>query len=230
MRVLELGTYIAPAYAGMVLAEQGHDVIKAVAPEDPIRGLNMGADLWRWLSYRKALVQLPLGELADALPVLSPDVVIDNLRPATLARHEIDPVSLSEDRAWVSLRADVGDTSFDVIAQARSWMEYGPWMPFYLGDTCAGLWLAFKALSLTASEHVGHHVIGHAACLQKLVEGELQIDVTRDGKTIPWDVETYTGVNGCAEVEYRGRVYREPIRERDWKLANLRHVDGRIVV
>jgi hypothetical protein len=230
MRVLELGSYIAPAYAGMILAEQGHDVTKLAAPNDPIHSLTMGDDLWRWLTHRKQVVDLPLEELPDALPALSPDVVIDNIRPATLEAHGIDVETLAEDRPWVSLRADVGDTSFDVIAQARSWMEYGPWMPLYLGDTCAGLWLAFKALSLTTRLHVGHHVIGHASCLQKLVEGELVLDPPRDGKSIPWDVDLYTAVNGCAEVDYRGRVYREPIRDREWKLAHFPHVDGRIVV
>ena len=75
----------------------------------------MGADLWEWLTYRKQVVDLPLGELVGALPELCPDVVIDNVRPET------SPAIASTMRArrrsrLVSLRADVADTSFDVIA------------------------------------------------------------------------------------------------------------------
>jgi hypothetical protein len=40
MRVLELGTGVLPAYAGMILAEQGHHVVKWTHGKDPVLDLN----------------------------------------------------------------------------------------------------------------------------------------------------------------------------------------------
>jgi hypothetical protein len=105
----------------MILAEQGVDVVKWWRPDDPILTSRDGHELWRWLQHGKHLEQRNLDGLAAALPDF--DIVIDNIRPATLARRGIDPGQLAPDLGltWVSMRADVGDTSFDLIAQARSW-------------------------------------------------------------------------------------------------------------
>jgi hypothetical protein len=48
MRVLELGTGVLPAYAGMILAEQGHHVVKWTHGKDPVLDLNHGRELWSW--------------------------------------------------------------------------------------------------------------------------------------------------------------------------------------
>lgn len=132
--------------------------------------------------------------------------------------------------AWVSMRSEAGDRSFDLIAQARSWMEYADWVPFWVGDTAGGLWLAFKALAATAARAHGHHALGQASVMQKLVEGELVVDAERSRGAIPWETETYRAEDGHAVVAYKGEVYREPTRDRAWKLANLWHRDGRITV
>lgn len=233
MRVLELGSYIAPAYAGMILAEQGHAVEKWIgANPDPTQRLIKGDELWQWLNHGKRVVRRHAGEVTEALG--SFDAVIDNLRASTWKRWSVDPEGLAKQHGvtWVSLRADVGDTSFDILAQARSWMEYGPWVPFYLGDTAAGLWLAFKALSAHQLRQPGHYVIYHGAALQKLVEGELVVErPSFDGMNAPWDRERY-GIDksGVAEVEFRGRKYREPPRDRAWKLRHFRHTGGRIII
>jgi len=118
--------------------------------------------------------------------------------------------------------------SADIFAQARSWLEYSPWVPFYVGDTAAGLWMAFKALAATAQ---GHYCLGQASCMQKLVEGELILDAPRSpGQQPPWDGDTYRVKNGTAVVEYKGRRLTEPIRDRGWKLQHLWHQNGRIVI
>src|SRR5579884_1318818 len=113
MRVLELGSVIVPAYAGMILAEQGHDVEKWTAGRDPVEQLRDGDRLWAWLNDRKRMVarRLPDG-LRHELPRF--DGVIDNLRASTLERWEIDPAALAAEFGlrWVSLRADVGEHSF----------------------------------------------------------------------------------------------------------------------
>jgi hypothetical protein len=88
--------------------------------------------------------------------------------------------------------------------------------------------MAFKALAILEADRPGHYVIGQASCLQKLVEGELLIDVERDRSSIPWDKEAYLADEGGAYVEYRDRTYLEPVRGRAWKLARLWHDDGRM--
>jgi hypothetical protein len=226
MRVLELGSYVAPAYAGMVLAEQGHEVVKWTDGRDPILGLHRGPELWDWLNHGKTIEERHPRAVID---LDGPGAVIDNFRPATLARWGLDPARIAADRGfvWVSLRSEQGDRSFDLIAQARSWMEYAPWVPFWAGDTIAGLWLAFKAL---AAREPGHYPIGQASCMQKLVEGELIIDVAREPGVVPWEVETYRAEGGHAAVTYKGTDYREPVRDRAWKWAHLWHRDGRITI
>jgi hypothetical protein len=242
MRVLELGNYVVPAFAGMILAEQGHAITKWTNGKDPILGLNRGEELWAWINHGKTLAGNHPRELLDADPGRW-DVILDNFRPATLDRWGIDPARQAARLGvrWVSMRADAGavaaasqaggagDRSFDLIAQARSWMEYAPWVPFWAGDTIGGLWLAFKALAVSEP---GHYAVEQAGCMQKLVEGELCIDAPREPGRIPWETETYRfdPERREAVVEYKGETVREPVRDRAWKLAHLRHRDGRIVI
>lgn len=233
MRVLELGNYIVPAFAGMILAEQGHEVTKWTNGRDPILGLRRGDELWDWINYGKQIEKCHPTEIhALVHSHQSPDIIIDNFRPSTLEKWHIDPAFIAERHriVWVSARSEVGEISFDLIAQCRSWMEYTPWVPFYVGDTVTGLWLAFKALAALTAGKPGHYSIGHASCLQKLVEGELVIDVERNGKCIPWDIDEYTFRDGEASILYRGERYVEPVRDRQWKLTHLWHRDGRIII
>jgi hypothetical protein len=233
MRILELGNYVVPAYAGMILAEQGHAVTKWVNGRDPILGLRSGEELWHWINHGKTLKPLHpkilAGDWRDVFAAAElPAIVLDNLRPQTLAAWGIDPAAIARRQAirWVSMRDELDDHSFDVIAQARSWLEYAPWCPFWAGDTIGGLWLAFKAL---ADTEPGHYILGQASCMQKMVEGELIVDRPAAAPgTIPWEVEPYRIEDGAAVVQYKGKTYREPIRDRSWKLRNLWHQDGRI--
>lgn len=234
MRILELGNYIVPAYAGMLLAEQGHAVTKWVRGRtDPIFRLKSGDDMWAWLNKNKRLEERHPRNVFEMLATNEIDVVIDNFRPSTLARWGVSPETLAETYRvrWVSMRSESDDeASFDLVAQSRSWMEYAPWVPFYAGDTCGGLWVAFKAV---ASREHGHFQIGHASCMQKLVEGELILDRPQsEGPGVCWDEDAYYFDHETREavVEHRDDVYREPVRDRAWKLRNLWHRNGRIVI
>lgn len=233
MRVLELGNYIVPAYAGMILAEQGHTVRKWTIGTDPILGLYHGAELWAWINAGKVVEPVDLRTADLPLALAQADVVIDNLRASTLERWGLDPDRLARAAGipWVSMRADVGERSFDVVSQARSWREYVPWLPFYVGDTTGGLWLAFKALSAVTQGQVGHHALYQASLMQKLIEGELVIDAPMLPGSTRWDEPGTYGDDGSgASVLYRGDRVVEPVRDRAWKLRHLHHVDGRMNV
>lgn len=230
MRVLEIGTYVAPAYAGMIMAEQGHDVTKWIyGSPDPVRLLRDGDHLWSWLSAGKRIITVHASEVA-ALDPGDVDLIIDNVRADTWTRWGIDPriVARSLGVVWVSLRDDLGGRSFDAIAQARAWGDHLGYLPVYLGDTVAGLWLAYKAMAAPP----GHHVIHQAACLAKMVEGELVLDPDRSSlATPPWDAPgTYGRTDTGVVVEYRGEKITEPYRDQGWRRRHLRHVDGRIIV
>lgn len=228
MRVLELGSYVSVAYAGMLLAEQGHEVEKWISPtrEDPILGLKEGEKLWEWINYRKnvhevhakGVTRLFNGEF---------DVVIDNVRSTTWQSWGVDPhkEAIRIDCGWVSLRDEFDGRSFDVVAQARAWGDHSPALPFYLGDTAAGLFLAFKASN---ADRGWHSVIRQASCLAKLVEGELAVPIERKGGQTPWDEPgTYgmrsTETGPVAQVDYRGETIREPIRDARWRWEHLDH-------
>jgi hypothetical protein len=229
MRVLECGTYIVPAYAGMLLAEQGHQVTKWTASRpDPIEGLHRGAELWAWINHGKELHERHARHIASALWEF--DAVIDNIRADTWARWHVNPAQLAEEAGvrWVSMRDDFDGRSFDAIAQARAWGDHLGYLPAYLGDTTGGLWLAYKLLAAPP----GHHVLRQAACLAKLVEGELAVTEDRTGRTEPpWDKPGTYGADGeGTRVLYRGEEVREPFRDNRWRRENLHHRAGRFVI
>ncbi len=229
MKILEIGNYLAPAYAGMILSEQGHYVEKWHIGNDPILSLNHGDQLWEWVNHGKTVINKDIQSIGNLING-DFDGIIDNFLPSTLQKWGINPIEISNrlNLRWVSLRSEDEQRGFDIIAQSRSWMEYADWIPFYVGDTTAGLWLAFKLLS---GQEKGHFVIGQASCLQKLVEGELTLNIPRN-KQIPWDNELY-GFNRDkqqSEVIYKGQLLVEPVRGFSWKWRNLWHNNGRIKI
>jgi hypothetical protein len=237
MRVLEIGTYVSVAYAGMVLAEQGATVTKwTAAHPDPVQELERGGELWSWLNHGKTMTErhastvVRLGEHVDP----GFDLVIDNVRAETWERWKVNPAREAERLMipWVSLRDDFDGQGFDAIAQARAWGDHIGYLPAYLGDTAGGLWLAFKALAAYATKSTEHHVIRQAAVLAKLIEGEL-LDVVRDGVRTPWDPPGTYGADPHAHgtaVHYKGKIVREPFRDGDWRRKNIPNDQGRIIV
>ncbi|MCK6683896.1 MAG: CoA transferase [Thermoanaerobaculia bacterium] len=222
--MLELGSFIVPAYAGMVLAEQGHEVEKWWTRDDPVLHLNAGDQLWRWLNEPKRLIEKRVSREALEKALSAFDVVIENIRPATWKAWGIDRAALADRHPirWVSMEAEVdGGRSFDAVAQAQALGGISPPIPFYIGDTAGGLWLAFKAL---ASPEHGHFRLFQASCLAKLVEGELM--VPRQA----WDRSLYRLDAEGAAVEFRGEVVREPLRDTEWRRLNLRHREGRLQI
>lgn len=236
MRVVELGSYIVPAYAGMVLAEQGYHVTKWINPAahpDPIQELHRGDELWAWINHGKVLRQRHAREIAELQPG-DVDLVIDNVREATWEKWGVRPDVEAKrlDVAWVSMRDEFDGRSFDAVAQARALMEHGTYQPYYIGDTTGGLWLAYKGVVLVQQRATGHHVLRQSSCLAKLVEGELVVPADRvDGQTA-WDSPGSYGRHGDGvRVVYRGEEVREPARDHAWKMANLHHDGtGRILI
>jgi hypothetical protein len=227
VKVLELGSYIAPAYAGMLLVEQSHQVEKWTI-KDPILDLRHGDKLWEWINTGKTIKDTESRNIARLPRVNDISIVIDNHRASTWARWGIDPAEQAQRLSvtWVSLRADDDGLSFDIIAQARAWGDSGV-LPFYIGDTAAGLWLAFKAIAAP----VGHHIIRQATVLAKLREGELVMP--RPPGSSPWDKPgdyEWDAVRELATVRFRGHVYVEPARDDAWRAAHLQHVRGRYVI
>lgn len=234
-RILELGSYVLPAYAGMVLREQGCEITKWTHPEghpDPVQTLTRGADLWTWLNEGKTLAPRPASDIRTLAPG-DTDVVIDNIRASAWHSWGIDPTAEAHrlDVPWISMRDEFDGRSFDAVAQARALMEHTPYIPIYLGDTSGGLWLAFKALALLTAGAKGHHTLRQSSCLAKLVEGELRVPATRTTAP-PWDAPgTYGAHADGIRVIYRGTPIHEPARDHTWKWRHLRHDGtGRIII
>lgn len=214
----------------MVLAEQGCDVTKWVRPDDPILGLIQGDELWEWVNHGKTLTDRHVDSI-NATDLAGYDIVVDNIRASAWDRFGVDPQVLADELGvvWVSVRSETGARSFDVIAQAQTIMEHGPPVPWFIGDTSVGLWAAYKAMSMFARGRSGHAVVYQATALAKLVEGELVVD--RPKGDWPFDDQgTYFGDEHGGHVFFRGEWRREPIRDRQWKLDNLRHVGGRLQI
>lgn len=96
VRVIDFGHYVAGPVAGMLLADQGAEVIKVDPPGGPVFDSPANAT---WNRGKKSIcLDLHRAEdvaIARSLAV-SADVVIENFRPGTMARFELDHASLRE--------------------------------------------------------------------------------------------------------------------------------------
>jgi len=210
VRILELGSYAAPAYAGMILAQQGHQVTKWTL-DDPILHLEHGKELWEWFNHGKQLENSHAQEIENVQPG-DFDAVIDNFREETWKRWNIRPSVQAErlNLRWIGLRADLGGRSFDVIAQARAWGDLGM-LPFWIGDTAYGLWAAYILMNTQPGQY---RALCQATSLAALVEGGLSRH--------QWEPEhEYGHDETCAWVRFKGETIIEPRRDAEWRAANL---------
>lgn len=224
MKILEIGSYISVAYAGMLLAEQGHKVTKLTHDIDPIQTLEDGEKLWNWINHRKTLLSSPERTIVEIIEIQKPECIICNMRPNALHRLGIRLEDYRHTINIVHLLPEIPDQrSFDVTAQAQAW-GINAQVPFYIGDTAFGLFAAFKAMQ----EKIGYHSLYQASCLTKLVEGELispfKLDSPRDMPS------TYERTDHGALVVYRGETIFEPNRDDEWRWQHLHHKKGRIII
>ena len=85
-----------------------------------------------------------------------------------------------------------------------------------------------KAAGIQQFEKV--QVIYQASAMQKLVEGEFIYTPDRNRNQIPWDNEPYEFKDGKAIVQYKNKTYEESIKNTEWKLKHLKHINGRITI
>lgn len=96
IRVIDFGHYIAGPLAGMLLADQGADVIKIDPPGGP-RWPTPANATW---NRGKRSINLDLKQPADVLTaralIESADVVIENFRPGVMERLGLGPMAMTE--------------------------------------------------------------------------------------------------------------------------------------
>lgn len=221
MKILEVGRYAAPAYAGMILAEQGHAVVKWVMPHEPILSLGHGEEIWRWINEGKCMEDIAGRRMEEAQGF---DIILTNLRTAKTAE-----IAKATGATVVKLIPVGVERSFDVVAQAQAWGDFVPWVPFWIGDTVAGLWMAFKALAAPKGSACE---IQHPAALAKLIECELlPVNAKRMTDRTPWESSDNYGMSEiAATVKYNNETISEPKRDIQWRRANLKHENGRIII
>lgn len=238
LRVLEMGTFFVPAYAGMLLAEQGHQVTKIIHPSKPdpiLTRCRHGQDLWDWVNWGKQLCRELLPDYLGSIEPGAYDVVLENIRQTTwgrwLTKTSLAELAEAKGIRWIGVRDELGCRSFDNIAQARAFLEFSPRVNFYLGDTAVALFAAFKALADTAP---GFFPIYQASSLFKLVEGEMVVGANHARPMLSPQDDYWAACHGCDEkgafIRYRDEMIREPIRGHEWRWENLRHREGRIII
>lgn len=102
MRVLELGTGIAVAFAGRLLIEQGHNVHKWVVPPEPFDDKR----LWDLLNADKFIEQRHAIEVKHIAARF--DAIIEHIPPVTLAAMHVSPADIAKEQRiiWVSMQVD----------------------------------------------------------------------------------------------------------------------------
>jgi crotonobetainyl-CoA:carnitine CoA-transferase CaiB-like acyl-CoA transferase len=183
--VLEVASFIAGPYAGMLLADLGAQVIKIETPDggDPFRGWNNGADSPGFWAYNrgKRSITLNLREPA-AIEIITrlirgADVLLENMRPGAMDRLGLDytRVSAINPRLVYASITGFGSTgpyrdrpAYDGIGQALSGLlsllsERSAIQPIgpNFSDSLAGLFAAYGILAALMSRNqtgAGQHV------------------------------------------------------------------------
>jgi len=173
LRVLDVGTVLAAPVAGVLLADQGAEVIKIEHPTgDSLRRWGVNKDgaylLWKVVNRNKKDITLDLStakgqELFRRLAE-STDIVIENFRPGTMKRWSIDIESLRRVNPGIIMVSISGwgqsgpynrRPGYGTLAEGMSGFaqlngpEDGPptLPPVGMADGLSGLFAAFAALA-----------------------------------------------------------------------------------
>lgn len=175
LRVIELGAFIAGPFCGQLLADFGADVIKIEPPVtgDPLRqwGASKVRDRSLWwpvIGRNKKSITLDLrhgeGQNIARRLIKSADVLIENFRPGTLEKWNLDPeqLRLEQPGLIVGRISGFGQTGpyrehagFAAVCEAmgglRTLTGYPDRPPtrvgLSIGDSLAGLFAAFGILN-----------------------------------------------------------------------------------
>jgi formyl-CoA transferase len=180
LKVLEMGTLIAGPFCGRLLAEFGAEVIKIEAPidGDPLRKwrkLHEGTSLWWYAQARnKKSVTVNLREKEGQEIVrklaLDADIIVENFRPGTLEKWQLDFESLSKaNPKLIMVRlSGFGQTGpykdrvgFGAIGESMGGMRYLTGYPdrapvrvgISIGDSLAAMYGAMGALMALHHRH-----------------------------------------------------------------------------
>lgn len=174
LKVLELGSMLAGPFVGSMLGDFGARVVKVEKPGKPDALREWpphkdGAALWwKTMARNKHVVTLDISrpearELALRL-IGESDIVIENFRPGTLERWDLDPAELSKRfprivwvrvSGWGQTGPNREQGGYATIAEAFSGLasftghaDKGPTVSaFPMGDYLAGVFGAFGALA-----------------------------------------------------------------------------------
>lgn len=102
IRVVEMGQLIAGPFCGQLLGDMGAEIVKIEAPEsgDPMRQWGQGErpSWWRVIARNKYSVALNLrdaeGQAIARQLIEKADILIENFRPGTLEKWNLDPKDL----------------------------------------------------------------------------------------------------------------------------------------
>ena len=222
----------SPAYAGMILAEQGHAVVKWTNGKDPILSLNRGDELWAWINHGKRIEDRHpeiagrrLGSRSSG-PTRRTSSSTTSGRPPSSAGASI-PARSPDGGLYGGSRCDPRSAIVPSMSSPRPapgsntppGCRSGRGTPSAACGWPSRRWpTGRRGISRSARRR---------AC-RSLSRGSWSSSGRRPTAAIPWEVDPYRVEGGEAIVEYKGTTYREPIRDRSWKLDHLWHDQGRI--
>jgi formyl-CoA transferase len=104
LKVVEMGQLIAGPFCGQLLGDLGAEIVKIEPPAhgDPMRDWGQGArpSWWEVIGRNKQSIALDLRQAEDQATarrlIACADILIENFRPGTLERWNLDPIRLRE--------------------------------------------------------------------------------------------------------------------------------------
>ncbi|MBK8065999.1 MAG: CoA transferase [Betaproteobacteria bacterium] len=177
LRVIEMGRLIAGPFCGQLMGDHGAEVIKIEQPGegDPMRSWGRGKPVWfPVIARNKKCITLNLRsargqELARRL-ILKADFLLENFRPGTLEKWNLDYASLRElHRGLIMIRVSgygqtgpyAGRAGYGSIGEAMGGMRYlagDPSTPpsrvgLSIGDALAATFACLGALTALNHRH-----------------------------------------------------------------------------